>query len=64
MRKEMRDLLDQAAEQGWRVERTRKGWMLFSPDGVTKVVVHGTESDANAIRLTRARLRRGGFTEG
>ncbi len=60
--KEVRSLI-KAAEgwPGWRVEQTKKGWMLYPPDkALSPVLIHGTESDHRALQNTRARLRKAG----
>jgi hypothetical protein len=56
-------LVRKAEKQGWRVRETKSGWMLFSPDGVTKVSVHKTPSDHRWHRNTIRDLRKGGFHE-
>lgn len=60
--KEVKKLLREAEKQNWRIEEKKKGWMVYSPNGVTKVLIHKTASDSqhalgNAISLMRA----GGF---
>jgi hypothetical protein len=61
-RKELKELLAAAREQGWRVKRLPSGhFMLYAPDGVNKVTVGGTPSDRRAITITVARMRRYGF---
>lgn len=50
-----------AEAAGWRVERSSRGWKLYSPDGKVLVVVHRTDSDHHAYKNTLARLRRGGL---
>jgi predicted RNA binding protein YcfA (HicA-like mRNA interferase family) len=48
-------------DQGWRVERTRKGhWRCYAPDGVGIVVLAGTPSDHRSFANAVATLRRYG----
>jgi hypothetical protein len=60
-RKEVKKLLKDAEEQGWRVEKKKAGWMLYSPDGVTKVMIHKTASDHRALDNAISLMRPGGF---
>ena len=62
MRKEVRDLVEEAERQGWRRKELASGHVqLLCPDGATIVTIPGSPSDrrwqANAV----ARLRKGGF---
>ena len=60
---DLRDIERAAREQGWRVERTRKGHPVFyalSPD-VALIVGSGTPGDQRALRNLLARLRAGGL---
>lgn len=59
--KEVKNLLKQAEKQNWRVKEKKKGWMLYSPDGVTKVMIHKTASDHHALDNAVSEMRRGGF---
>jgi len=62
MTNEVKELLDAAEKQGWRVERTKKGhWRCYAPDGDTIVIVPGTPSDRRSLRNAVAEMRRGGF---
>ena len=62
MDKDLKAVLKAAVEQGWRVQETKKGWMLQSPDPAQgAVAVHKTPSDVRAIHKTIAQLRRRGF---
>jgi hypothetical protein len=62
MDKDLRAVLKAAVEQGWRVEETKKGWMLRSPDPAQgTVAIHKTPSDVRAIYKTIAQLRRRGL---
>jgi hypothetical protein len=61
-KKEIRRLI-KAAEgwPGWRVEKTKAGWMLYPPDkSQSGVLIHGTPSDRRAWDNTLARLKRRG----
>lgn len=60
--KQINALRKAAADQGWTEKPIRAGWMLLSPDGVTKVTIHKTPGDrwyANTI----GEMRRGGFKD-
>ena len=59
--KDVKKLVARVAEQGWRVEDRGTCWMALSPDGVTKVTIHKTNSDHRAIKNIVSRLRKGGF---
>ncbi len=62
MKREWRELIEEAQRQGWRAERTQRGhWQLFAPDGRTIVTLPGTPSDWRAFRNTIAQMRRAGF---
>jgi len=62
MADELRKVRKEAAAQGWRVEETKDGWMLYPPDPAhSPVLVHKTESDQRAIRNTLSRMRQRGF---
>ena len=57
-----RDIERAAVDQGWRVERTKKGLGLYPPDPAhSPVFWHGTPSDVRAIRNMVAEMRRRGF---
>ena len=60
-REEEKRLLQEATEQGWTVIETKKGVMLLAPDGVGKVVMHGTNSDRRALRNLVSIMKRHGF---
>jgi hypothetical protein len=65
MRRDVRELVEQAVRQGWRVEERKSGRvLLFSPDGHTIVTLHGTPSDRNWLHAAIRQLRRGGFDPG
>jgi hypothetical protein len=62
MNKELRKVVRAAEAQGWRVEATKKGWMLYPPQtSQGAVAVHGTPSDVRALHNTIAEMRRRGF---
>jgi hypothetical protein len=62
MADEVRELLDAAEKQGWRVELTKKGhWRCYAPDGINIVIVSGTPSDRRSLRNAIAQMRRYGF---
>lgn len=56
----LRKLVKELEAQDWKVEETRKGLMLKSPNGTDQVLVHHTPSDKKAWMNIRARLRRAG----
>ena len=59
---DVEDIEQAARDQGWRVERTRRGHPLFySPDGTTCVVGSGTPGDQRAILNLLSRLKRAGL---
>ncbi|HXF73985.1 MAG TPA: hypothetical protein VNO79_15420 [Actinomycetota bacterium] len=63
MAKDIRDIVKAAEEQGFRVERTRKGhWVFYSPDTTKNPVYHsGTPGDRRAIDNLIADLRWAGL---
>jgi hypothetical protein len=63
MAKDIKDIVEAARNQGFRVERTKKGhWVFYSPDTSRKPVFHsGTPGDRRAIDNLLAELRRAGF---
>ena len=62
MRRDVRDLIERAERQGWRSEKRKSGRvLLYSPDEVTIVTIHGTPSDRNWQRAAIRELRKGGF---
>jgi hypothetical protein len=62
--KGVKKLKKQAMEQGWREAEKNAGWMLYSPDGVTKVMIHKTASDHRALDNLISEMRPGGFDPG
>jgi predicted RNA binding protein YcfA (HicA-like mRNA interferase family) len=62
VRKELKEIVRAAEEQGWWVDRTSKGHLLFyAPDGENIVTTGGTPSDHRALANLISRLRRHGF---
>jgi hypothetical protein len=59
--KDVKQVLEKAEKQGWRIDDRGQRVLCYSPDGVTMVTIHKTDSDWRAIRNTISRLRRGGF---
>lgn len=60
-KKAIKKLRKMAEEQHWREQEKKGGWMLYSPDGVTKVMVHKTASDPHAFGNLLSEMRSGGF---
>lgn len=61
-RKTITAILEAAADQGWRLEQTKKGFMLYPPDkSKPGVLVHMTPSDHRAFKNMVAQLRRSGL---
>lgn len=60
--KEIDRLINEASGwPGWRVEKTRKGWVLYPPDkSQSGVTIHGTPSDWRAWKNTISLLRKRG----
>ena len=63
--KEVEAVLRAAEEQNWRIKPKKNGWMLMSPDGVTKVMIHQDRKRPPRARQrhrvdARGRLRMGG----
>lgn len=55
-------LIKAAEQQGWRVDRTRRGHHRFWPtDGSDPIIHSGTPGDVRAVRNLLARLKRHGF---
>ena len=62
LNKEVRELIEEARRQGWRIETLRSGHtMMYAPDGEGKVPVAGTPSDRRALKNVISRMRRHGF---
>lgn len=60
--KDIRELIRQIQGwAGWRVEETKKGWMIYPADkSQSPIAVHGTPSDHRAWKNILGRLRRAG----
>lgn len=62
VRKELKEIIGSAEKQGWRVETTKKGHVMFyAPDGENIVTSGGTPSDHRALTNLVSRLRHHGF---
>lgn len=59
--KEVTKLLREARRQGWRVEKRRKHYQLYSPDGRGIVNVPTTPSSRRTIMNRITRMRHYGF---
>lgn len=61
-KKELKEIVKAAEEQGWRVKTTTRGHSMFlAPDGINKVTAGGTPSDHRALANLLGDLRRYGF---
>ncbi len=59
--REVRELVEEVKGWGWRVEETKKGWMLFPVDkSQSPVIVHKTPSDHRWRKNTISQLRKRG----
>jgi hypothetical protein len=57
-----RAIVEAAPDQGFRVEETRDGWMIYPPDpAMSPVSLHRTPSDRRATRNALSLLRKRGF---
>lgn len=57
-----RQIRDEAAEQGWIIERTTKGrWVFKPPNGETPVFSPGSLGDHRALKNFVAAMRQRGF---
>ena len=57
-----RQIKDEAASQGWIIERTNKGrWMFLPPEGGTPVFSPGSLGDHRALKNFVAAMRQRGF---
>ena len=64
MNKEVRRLMKELREQGWRVEGRKSKSVAFSPDGRVVVPIHHTPSDQRSMANTVSQLKRGGYKPG
>lgn len=55
-------ILASLEEQGARICESKKGWLIFFPDGVSSMTMHKTNSDHRAETNMRARVKRAGLT--
>jgi hypothetical protein len=61
-KKELKEIVKAAEEQGWRVKETKKGHLMFyAPDGVNKVLAAGTPGGGRGMENLVAKLRSYGF---
>ena len=60
-KKAIKKLRRMAEDQGWREREKKGGWMLYSPDGITQVMVHKTASDPRALGNLLSEMKNGGF---
>ncbi len=64
MDKEFRKVIRRAERQGWRIKATKKGSMLFPPDGTKEIVtIHGTPSDHRAFNNFMTRMNASGYRD-
>lgn len=60
----VRDLLDSAVQQGFRLERDRKAFKLYPPNRMFSVIViSSTPSDGNYYWELRRQLKKAGYQE-
>lgn len=59
--REVRNIVREAEQQGWRVKITTKGWMLLDPSGEHSETLHKTPSDRRGLHNSISRMRRYGF---
>lgn len=61
-KKEVREIVEEARRQGWRVEEGKRGHVkLFAPDGRTIVTLPSTPSDHRSLKNSIAEMRWAGF---
>jgi hypothetical protein len=59
---ELAEIIAALEDQGWRVERTKKGhWRCYAPGGEGIVLLAGIPLDRRSLANAVARLRRYGF---
>jgi hypothetical protein len=56
--KEVRKLVEEVEERGWRADPIKDGWQLKHPDGKGMVTVHKTPSSSRSIPNYRAAIKR------
>lgn len=62
LKKDLKEILDAAEEQGWRVELQRSGhYKLYAPDGENIVTTGSTPSASSSLRNLIGMMRRYGF---
>lgn len=63
MNRDWKKLIEAAEDQGWTVERTKRGAYKLVPPDVTKqiVFIHQTPSEVRAIRNKIAEMKRSGL---
>jgi hypothetical protein len=62
-RRDLKDVIQQARDQGWEVRLTNGGHYCFRAPNGTQVFGASTPSDVRSIANLRARLKRNGFRE-
>jgi hypothetical protein len=60
--REFKKLRKQAEEQGWRIEETKKGYLLHAPDGENHVTTHREPTEA-ALKMIVSDMKRLGFRQ-
>jgi len=63
MKKELKELVKKAGEQGWRVEMRSSGHLMFFPPdkSLSPITSGGTPSDHRALKNLKAMLKRSGL---
>ncbi len=62
MQKEIREIVEEAQRQGWRVRPLKSGHvLLLAPDGKSTATLPGTPSDWRSLKNAIAEMRRAGF---
>lgn len=54
-------LVNTAQTQGWRLTRTKHGWLAYPPNGNAAVFIAGTAQDHRSLKNALAALRRNGL---
>jgi hypothetical protein len=57
-RKDVQEILDAAADQGWRVDVSSKGYKLYAPSGSGIVLIHKTPSARNWQRKAVSQMKK------